>query len=370
MDRKKMKVVLITSGCKTNQADSAMMSEDLSSRGIEFSHEFGKGDIYIINTCTVTHHADRDARSAINRARDANPSAKVIVTGCYAQNALSNGRVPAGENVYFLGNGEKENLVGLILGGCPPLEERCAGQDTGKTGGVTLRPISGIRYMPRLHARPFLKIQDGCNYKCAYCIVPSVRGGSRSIPADEVTASLRRYEELGAREVVLTAVHLGDYGKDLDGGGMNLMKLLEKISSLDMNLRLRLSSLEPHEIPAEMISLVGSSKTFCRHFHIPLQSGSDEILKKMKRPYSAAFYSEVAERIRELIPDAAIGMDVIAGFPTEGEIHFMETLSLVKSLDFTYMHVFPFSPREGTAAFEMPGHVPDGVKKERCAELI
>ena len=342
-------------GCKVNQCESEDIADALKKSGIE---EISSGtsqhlaDICIINTCTVTQKASMQSRQAIRQAMRANPDAKIIVTGCYAEiepEAIKQ----INDTCTIIGHSTKNiipKIKEIILDGNPDItaipEQSCSIHKT----------------------RPFLKIQDGCNAFCTYCIVPYARGRSKSMPPDQVLKKIFSLQQKGYHETVLTGIHLGAYGQDLKPA-TNLYTLLKKIELAKPSCRIRLSSIEPHELTDNIIDLIAKSNIFCRHFHIPLQSGDNLILKKMHRPYTREFFNDLVLKIHKSIPGAAIGVDILAGFPGETDKAFENTYYLIKKLPVTYLHVFPFSPRQGTPAAEYPDQISPAVVKPRTARL-
>ena len=356
------RIAVATLGCKVNQCESAGIAAALSSRGMALVPFAEQADCYIINTCTVTRRTDFQSRQLIRRAIRRNPEAAVLVTGCYAQTAPEEiARIP-GVRV-IAGNAEKERipeLIGEMAAGGP----RVLVGDIRNEGGFSRL---GAAVFPD-HTRAFLKIQDGCNAACSYCIVPRARGRSRSLPAQEVAERITALSLAGYREAVLTGIHLGAYGRDLVPA-IDLTAVVRRITEERLIGRLRLSSIEPREITDELISLVGSSGTVCRHLHIPLQSGDNGILAAMNRDYDSAFFSGLVEKIRRAVLGIGVGIDVMAGFPGETEAAFFNTLRLVEELPVSYLHVFPYSPRPGTPAAAMPGQVREEEKKRRAEGL-
>ncbi len=364
-----MKTVAITTlGCKTNQLDSAVMEESLKQRDFRITDFSDPADVYIINTCTVTLKSDFQSRQLIRRAKRQNPDAKVIVAGCYAQ--VSPEEVAKIEGVdYVIGNTGKFDIA-TILGagvgatGRSPLQDTIITTDVFKekeVKGFKVSTFSG-------HTRAFLKIQEGCHAFCSYCIVPYARGGSRSVKPAEVMDGLKRLVDEGYREIVLTGIHLGYYGEELSPA-TDLLSLAEAIDKEFPKLRVRISSLEPSEITDEFIEFLSTSSAVCNHLHIPLQSGDDNILKAMNRRYTSSFFASVIEKVVSKVADVGTGVDVIVGFPGEGEEEFLNTYNLLKRLSVSYLHVFPYSKRKGTPAALFLNHVhPDTIKK-RC-ELL
>jgi threonylcarbamoyladenosine tRNA methylthiotransferase MtaB len=361
-------VALATLGCKVNQCETAAIAEALREAGFSMIPFPGRADIYIINTCTVTARTDFQSRQLIRRACRANPEAVVVVTGCYAQCRPDELRRIPGIRL-IAGNGEKERLPEILQ---EIIREK---RPAGKEPSVEVGDIRECREAGRLwagsfpdHTRAFLKIQDGCDAACSYCTVPRARGPVRSVPLPEVLHRLQQLAEAGYREVVLTGIHLGAYGRDLHEGG-DLTDLLMRIEDGGIVERLRLSSIEPGEITDRMLALLRRGKHLCRHLHIPLQSGDDGILRAMNRTYGVDFYRALVERIAGEIPDCAVGADVMAGFPGEDGRAFANTARLIEDLPLAYLHVFPYSRRPGTPAADFQEQVGDGEKKTRAAVL-
>jgi len=356
------RIAVATLGCKVNQCESAGIAEALSGRGMPLVPFEEQADCYIINTCTVTGRTDCQSRQLIRRAIRRNPAAAVIVTGCYAQRTPEEiARIPGVRLV--AGNGEKARIPELIAGMAAGKLRVMVG-DVRKNRRVSL---PGATLFPD-HTRAFLKIQDGCDSSCSYCIVPGVRGGSRSLPPKEVMERISALSRAGYREVVLTGIHLGAYGRDL-APPEDLTSLVRRIADDRLVERIRLSSTEPREVTDGIIALTGSSGAVCRHLHIPLQSGDDGILAAMHRNYDTIFFCNLMERIRNDVPGIAVGIDVMAGFPGETEAAFSNTLRLVEALPVAYLHVFPYSRRPGTPAADLPGQIPEPEKKRRAERL-
>jgi threonylcarbamoyladenosine tRNA methylthiotransferase MtaB len=357
------RVAITTLGCKTNQFESAGMSEALTRQGYETVAFHESADVYIINTCSVTAKSDAESRKLIRRAARLNPAAQVVVTGCYAQLAADElSKLP---NVSLvIGNSEKRDIARLLA---------AATAGEGPTVAVTDIAAESLAAPLALesfaeHTRAFLQIQNGCNAFCAYCIVPYARGRSRSVAFDEVLAGVERFAAAGFREVVLTGIHLGAYGKDLKGG-FDLTALLQAIDAGGAVNRLRIGSVEPDEVTSELINVIASGRHICPHLHLPLQSGSDRVLAAMGRGYTAAEIRALVDRLVLALPDIAIGFDVIAGFPGESDRDHDATCELLQELPIAYLHVFPYSSRPGTRAATMPGHLDPAVIKARAAEL-
>jgi threonylcarbamoyladenosine tRNA methylthiotransferase MtaB len=356
------KVAVATLGCKVNQCESAGIAEALAARGITLVPFDEAADGYIINTCTVTGRTDYQSRQLIRRAIRKNPKAVVLVTGCYAQRAPEEiAQIPGVR--FITGNAEKERIPDILF-------EMTAGAPQVLVGDI--RDEKGISRLGATafpeHTRAFLKIQDGCDAFCSYCIVPHARGASRSLPPAEVLERIASISRGGYREVVLTGIHLGAWGRDLEPRA-DLATLVRRIAEGRAVERLRLSSIEPREISEELIALIGASGTVCRHLHIPLQSGDDGVLAAMRRDYDAAFFRDLVRDLPSAVPGIAVGIDVMAGFPGETEEAFANTLRLVEEMPVAYLHVFPYSRRPGTPAATMAGQVPEPEKKRRAERL-
>ncbi len=354
---------ITTLGCKVNQYESDAIARKLKdSGGVQVSGE-NKADLCIINTCTVTQKAAMQSRQAVRQAIRYNPDARIIVTGCYAQTEPDAIKKIDGVH-HIIGHGDKHKIPDMVLspekGPLPSLVHRnIVSEGHFKQIPVT---VSGNR------TRPFLKIQDGCDTFCTYCIVPYARGRSRSMPLETVLENIRDLKQAGFHEVVLTGVHLGAYGLDLSPQ-TGLTALLDRIRESNAMDRVRLSSIEPHELTRDIIQLVANTEIFCDHFHIPLQSGDDRILERMHRPYTGSFFRDLIVKIKDQIPDAAIGVDTLIGFPGETERAFENTYSLIEKLPVTYLHVFPFSSRPGTPAAKYSQKVPSKIIKARCEKM-
>ena len=351
-------VAIETHGCKLNQADTAALAARFRSAGFDLVSTDQPADVYLVNSCTVTHTADRKARHSLRLARRRNPAATIVATGCYAERdptALSR----LSEVDLVAGNRDKVGLVAEVLA--------LRGQEATTCGtGSDEIPLS-----PRtLRTRAFVKIQEGCDQVCAYCIVPKVRGRERSIPAATIVSQIRQLEDVGYREVVLTGTQLGTYGFDLGPQGpTTLTGLLAEILEATGIDRIRVSSLQPQEIDDSLIGLWANDR-LCPHFHLPLQSGSDPVLRRMRRRYTAAQYAGAVELIKERMPQAGLTADVIAGFPGETPADHFETCRLIEAGGFSGLHVFRFSRRPGTTAFHLEDDVSPEEKSERADELI
>lgn len=370
-------------GCRATQADAAAIERQLLERGYARAAEAHAADVVVVNTCTVTRDADAQARQAIRHAHRANPDARILVTGCYAQRAPEELAQLSGVS-WVVGNSHKPEIPALVGAGLAPpsfvpVESLRRGSAafvsrapakvlTGNIIGQTTVLVAPMLGGENDHTRPILKIQDGCNNRCAYCVIPFVRGRSRSLLPAQVVEEIRRLAARGYKEVVLSGINLGSYGRDLIPR-VELGDLLRRILDETPLVRLRVSSVEPMDVTQDLVDLFASTDRIARHFHIPLQSGSDRILAAMHRWYRAAHYARRIELIRERLPEAAIGADVIVGFPGETDDDHRATLALVEQLPFTYLHVFAYSERPGTKAAQLTGEVPPPVIKERSREL-
>jgi threonylcarbamoyladenosine tRNA methylthiotransferase MtaB len=397
-------------GCRATQADAAALENQLLSRGCVVSARQATADVVIVNTCTVTAAADSQARDAIRKIHASNPSAKVIVTGCYAQRAPEELAALPGVS-WVVGNSHKPHIPDLAANLIPAADSSAGysahgsfvpmeklffpGRRSGDSGpgeresshdgtfSLSHAPAkiltgdifaqSAFLSAPILggeanHTRPILKIQDGCNSRCSYCVIPFVRGKSRSLPPHQVSEEIRRLHASGYREIVLSGINLGTYGRDLTPR-VEFDDLLRRILDETSIERLRISSIEPLDVTQDLITLFASTQRIAQHFHMPLQSGSDRILGAMHRWYRAEHYARRVELIREQLPYAAIGADVIAGFPGETDEDHAATVAFIERLPFTYLHVFSFSKRPGTRAAAITNEVPAAVIHHRAREL-
>nr|BCX00945.1 MAG: tRNA (N(6)-L-threonylcarbamoyladenosine(37)-C(2))-methylthiotransferase MtaB [Bacteroidota bacterium] len=344
-----------TLGCKLNFAETSTLRRQFAAHGFELVEADEPADVYVINTCAVTEAAERDCRKIIRRLLRQNPAAFVIVTGCYAQLRPEEiARIPGVDLV--LGAAEKFRLFEYVRAFRKKAEPE-----------IRVSCIDGLEEIDPAYSfgertRAFLKIQDGCDYRCSFCTIPRARGPSRSVPLQTVLEQVRALAEEGVQEIVLSGVNVGDYGRKM---GTSLLELLQALDEIGSIARYRISSIEPNLLSPEIIDFVASSERFMPHFHIPLQSGSDAILARMRRRYRRALYAERVYYIKERIPDACIGVDVIVGFPGETEERFQETYTFLEELPVSYLHVFTYSERPGTPAASMEGVVPIPVRAER-----
>ncbi|MGH7874754.1 MAG: tRNA (N(6)-L-threonylcarbamoyladenosine(37)-C(2))-methylthiotransferase MtaB, partial [Candidatus Binatia bacterium] len=356
-----MRIAIATLGCKINQYDSAVIRDRLEENHSFVSFE-DEADCYVINTCTVTDRADWEARQLVRRAKRANPAARVLVTGCYAQVNPDELAQVSGVD-YVVGLNRLDDLLRFVESPASA-SSHVAVSDVKRERGV---PVLGTRALPG-HTRAFLKIQEGCNYTCTYCIIPSARGLSRSVIPREVLAQVRRLADAGYKEIVLTGIHLGGYGQDLNPK-IDLTRLIEMIAASGLIRRLRLSSLDPREVPDRLLDVMAASPIVCPHLHICAQAGDDAILKQMRRNYDTAYYADLLRRVRERLPDAALGSDIIVGFPGETGAQFEAALGFFATSPLTYFHVFPYSSRRGTIAASLPDIIPGAVKKIRSRRM-
>lgn len=355
---KKNTFAFYTLGCKLNYAESSTIGRDLIKKGYELVDFNDSPDIFIINTCSVTDFADKKNRKIIRKAKKINPDSKVVVIGCYAQLRPEEISEIEGVNM-VLGASEKFNVDKYLT----ELNEK-------KFISCEINEVddfnSSFSYGDR--TRSFLKIQTGCDYVCTYCTIPKARGKSRSGFLNDIIANAKEIASKNIKEIVLTGVNIGDYGKGLDGDVqfIDLLKELDKVKGIE---RIRISSIEPNLLTDEVIEFVSKSRAVVPHFHIPLQSGSDKILELMKRRYVRKLYKDRVEKVKKLIPHACIGVDVIVGFPGESDADFKDTYNFINDLDISYLHVFTFSERSGTVAFDLKDAVPMNIRKERNTQL-
>lgn len=350
-----------TLGCRLNQAESDELERKLAAAGLVPVEPEDSADIYVVNTCTVTHIADRKARHLIRHLKRLNPAAVVVATGCYAQ--VAPGELSSMPEVdLVVPNRQKDLLPEIIL---RAWEERF-GPVLPRLQDVAAGACTWVDRPGR--ARALLKIQDGCNYVCAFCIVPRARGRHRSVPVPELVERVRAFAAEGFDEVVLTGVCIGAYGLEWDGRP-HLYDLVRTLLDETPVRRIRFSSIDPADFDLRLLDLYPSGR-LCRHFHLPLQSGSDAVLRRMRRRYTAGQYRELVEAIRSRIPGAFIAADVIVGFPGESEADFEATFDLCRELGFAGLHVFRYSPRPGTLAARFPDQVPEPVKRARSERLI
>ncbi len=356
------KIALHTLGCKLNYSETSTIGKNFIDQGFELVDFKSKADVYLINTCTVTENADRECRQIIRSALRKNPEAAIVVTGCYAQ--LKPEEIASIEGVdYILGSKEKFEIFSLLEN----LDKKdkpevfvTSTEEHDKSFGIAASSDSDER------TRAFFKIQDGCDYKCSYCTIPLARGKSRSLQPEQVLKQFNDILQLGYKEIILTGVNVGDYGKNT---GINLLGLLKKMIEIQGDFRIRISSIEPNLLNDGIIELTAESGKLCNHFHIPLQSGNNKILSLMQRRYKRELYHDLIYKIKNRIPDAGIGVDVIVGFPGESYDDFIETYNFLKELPISYLHVFTYSERENTLSVTIKDKVAHSEKKKRTNML-
>ena len=351
-------------GCRASQADGAALKRQLVDAGFREAAQGENSDIAVLNTCTVTAAADAEVRQIIRRIHRRNPDCRIVVTGCYAQRAPQ--EIATLEGVaWVIGNSHKHQIADLLRAAIPTSTPDDLPQVMTAQIGAEFHFAPAI---PDDRTRPTLKVQDGCNARCSFCIIPTVRGPSRSLPPDAVVGELRRLDALGYREVVLSGINLGGYGRDL-GRSVDFVALLRRILDQTEIARIRISSIELMDVTPELISLGRHEPRIAEHFHVPLQSGSDRILRLMNRRYWTAQYAERICAIREALPHAGIGADVMVGFPEETDGDHALTVEFIARLPFTYLHIFPYSARPDTPAATRAGQVEGRVKRERSRDL-
>ena len=353
-------ISVVTLGCKVNQYDTAVLLNKLPKSKYLNKPFPQKADIYVIDTCTVTHKADSEARNYISRAKRINPDSVVVVTGCYAQ--VSPDEISGLEGVdYVVGNSDKFSaLMKIVREGKPQDIPQVVVNDIFRDKKRQFESPK-IEFFPN-RTRAFLKVQDGCNYACTFCIIPRARGRSRSLDIEEIINRIRILKESGYKEIVLTGIHLASYGRDIS---TNLYELLSRIEETRSINRIRLSSLDPADINKHFIDLIRNSETICPSFHIALQSGDQKILKLMRRRYKPEKFLELTGEIRAALPESSIGTDIMVGFPGETDNEFLNSYQVLEKSDLTYFHVFPYSVRKGTAAAVMDNQVDPKIIKQR-----
>lgn len=357
------RVAFHTLGCKVNQYETEAMEELFQKSGYNIVDENEQADVYVINTCTVTNLSDRKSRQFIRKSKKINDDSLIAVVGCYSQVSPEEVEKINGVDV-IIGTSERNKIV-----------ELCEKARDSKEKINIVRSIKTYKEFEKINideikskTRAFLKIQDGCNQFCSYCIIPYARGPIRSREYEDIEKEAYKLAKAGFKEIVLTGIHVASYGKDLKKE--SLREVIEKISKIEGLERIRLSSVEPNLIDDEFMKTITNSKNVCDHFHLSLQSGSDSVLKRMNRKYSTREFLEKVEIIRKYMPDAGITTDIIVGFPGETDIEFKETLNFVKKVEFSRIHVFKYSPRKGTPAAIMENQIHGDIKSKRSEELI
>lgn len=357
------KVYFFTLGCKVNQYESEAMEKLFTASGYELTDKISVADVIVINTCAVTALSTQKSRQMIRRSIRANPDAIMAVIGCYAQNSPVEISDIDGVDV-IIGTAERTKIVELV-------EQALNNRDEKILRVTGIENISAFEELPHTpqRTRAFLKIEDGCNNFCAYCIIPYVRGRVRSRSLESIRAECEQLAAAGYREIVLTGIHIGAYGLDFKNK-ITLTDAIKTVLDAANPFRLRLGSIESTELSDGLTELIKSDSRICNHVHLPLQSGSDEILKSMRRPYTTKMFAALTEKLVRENPDISIGTDLIVGFPGETDKNFSETLKFIESQPFSKIHVFPFSSREGTVAAKMKNHIPAQIKKSRVAQAL
>lgn len=358
-----MKIFFQTLGCKVNQYESEAMQKIFSAAGYELADEISAADVVVVNTCTVTAVSSQKSRQMIRRAAGVNPNAVLVVVGCYAQSEPQVVEKISGVDV-IVGTKDRTRVVEFVEAALKNRGEKI----------LRVSPVDDLRTFEELphtphRTRAFLKIEDGCNNFCAYCIIPHVRGRVRSRPLKNIRAESLALKVSGFKEIVLTGIHIGAYGRDFRDG-TSLVDAVKTVLDAANPLRLRLGSIESAEMTDELIDLLKNDARLCNHVHLPLQSGSDEILRAMRRPYTTKNFSELTARLVAEVPNISIGTDLIVGFPGETDDDFNATLQFIRGQPFSKIHVFPFSARQGTIAATMPNQIPPQIKKARADSAL
>ena len=362
------KIAFYTLGCKVNQSDTASMEGIFRRAGYEVVDFGSPADVYLINTCVVTNTGQRKSRQIINRAVRHNPLSLIVVTGCYPQTAPEEVRAIAGVDV-IIGNQERARIVELVEQALENKQTEILDNVQKMTVDTKFEELGVGTETDK--TRAFLKIQEGCNQYCTYCIIPYARGPLRSRSLESIRSEVAKLVEAGYKEVVLIGIHLGCYGKELakEGKHITLYDAVQAVLSVEGMCRVRLGSLESVEVEPRLLELMANEPRLCKHLHLPLQSGCDKILQAMHRPYDTARFTQLLQQIRAQVPDVAITTDIIVGFPGETEEDFATTLAFAEKCGFAKMHIFPYSKRKGTPAEKMPNQVDEAVKGERAARL-
>lgn len=354
------KVASYTLGCKVNQYDTEAVLEKFKEAGYEITEFSEYADVYIVNTCTVTHLSDRKCRQMLRKTKKINPDSTLVAMGCYAQIAADKIKEQVNEIDIIVGTDKRNQIVELV-------EEFEQGQEEMINIVSNIMDVREFEEMTISHigerTRVYVKVQEGCNNYCSYCIIPYTRGKIRSRKENQVFEEVKKLAALGFKEIILTGIHVLAYGKDL--GDTNLIKLLKRVHDIEGIERIRMSSIEPVAITEEFINALREMPKVCHHFHLSLQSGSDTVLRRMNRKYTADEYAKSVEALRALWPDVALTTDIIVGFPGETDEEFEETLEFVKRVQLAQIHIFPFSPREGTPAAKMKNQIAPEVKEKR-----
>lgn len=362
---KQRSVAFHTLGCKLNFSETSTLSRSLEREGFLKKEFEDVADVYVINTCSVTDNADKECRQIVRRIQRKAPGSMVVVTGCYAQLKPKEIAEIPGVNL-VLGAAEKFNLAAHL--------RDLTKNDSGKISSCDIDDVSGFHasFSVADRTRTFLKVQDGCDYTCSFCTIPMARGKSRSDSIANVVRQAEKLGQSGVKEIVLTGVNLGDFGKGPDGAkqtGEDFFELVQRLEDVDGIQRYRISSIEPNLLTDDIIRFVAQSQKFMPHFHVPLQSGNNEILGLMRRRYKRELYAEKVATVKALMPHCAVGVDVIVGFPSESDAHFQDTFNFLHGLDVSYLHVFTYSERDRTRALEIKPVVPVAVRHERNKAL-
>lgn len=357
-------------GCKVNSCEAEAVEKLLSGAGYRIVPFSEKADVVIINTCTVTAVADKKSRQMLHRAKTLNPDAVVIAMGCYAETGREKLSADTGVDL-IIGNNRKKDILSILDAWFSDHEKQAWYDDIARKGAEyeEWNQVNHGDVVPAVHTRAFVKIQDGCDRFCTYCIIPYARGRIRSRKSESVLEEVKRCAENGVLEIVLTGIHVSSYGRDA-GADCDLLTLIGKIHPVEGIRRIRLSSIEPGIVTEDFARRLASMEKICPHFHLSLQSGCDATLKRMNRSYTAAEYAEKCAILRKYFDRPALTTDVIAGFPGETEEEFEQSFAFVKSIGFFETHIFPYSRRRGTLADKMPGQLPERVKKERVKRLL
>jgi threonylcarbamoyladenosine tRNA methylthiotransferase MtaB len=359
-----MKVAFITLGCRVNQYETEAMAEKFIKEGYEVVNHNDFSDVYVINTCTVTNMGDRKSRQMISKVKKINTKAIIAVVGCYAQ--VSSQEISEIDGVeVILGTKNKGKIVYYVNKAMSENKQQIAVDDVSKN--KEFEELNIEEYQDK--TRAFLKIQDGCNRFCSYCLIPYARGGVCSKEPEKVLSEVKKLASHGFREIILSGIHTASYGQDLDGD-WNLLRLLEEIDKVNGIERIRIGSIDPTFFTDGVINRISSLKKLCPHFHLSLQSGCDETLKRMNRKYTTAQYKKILKELREHIEDVSITTDIIVGFPGETEEEFKATYEFLEDIELSKMHIFKYSPREGTKAAEMPKQLDGNIKEARSKKLI
>lgn len=357
------KVIFHTLGCKVNQYETEAMEELFEKNGYEIVDKEEMADIYVVNTCTVTNFGDRKSRQFIRRAKKLNPDAIIAVVGCYSQIAPDEVEEIEGVDV-IIGTTQRDKIVELCEEAALKNKQINIVEDISKYKDFERLNIVDIKEKTRAN----IKVQEGCNQFCSYCIIPYARGPIRSRDLEDTIEEVKRLSDAGFKEIILTGIHIASYGKDINGPG--LIDIIEKIANVEGIERIRLSSLEPTLIDEQFMERAVKTKKLCDHFHLSLQSGSNSVLKRMNRKYTTEEYASIVNTIRKYMPNAGITTDIIVGFPGETDEEFQETCNFVKNIGFSKIHVFKYSPREGTVASKFKEQIHGSIKQNRSETLI